>query len=138
MVCRASVSPPNRAALTALKRAATCGNGKTWASRWLPAAHCTSLIQRRRTSDVGFIAWHRNRSASTTNSATGRWSSFRGRLGKSLRQVLVTPEMRAHQAFPQLAVIRHGKMEQFVDDHVITQLSVKSEQVHVEIQIASR
>src|SRR5207237_2963704 len=65
--------PPKRAALTALKPAATCGTGKMWVLRWLPTAPCTLLTQRRRISRVVFIAWRRNQSP--TNSTTGRVSS---------------------------------------------------------------
>jgi len=57
---------------------------------------------------------------------------------EALIHFFVVSKVPPHETFPQLAVIRHGEMQQFVDDHVITQLSVKSEQVHVEIQIASR
>jgi hypothetical protein len=41
--------------------------------------------------------------------------------------------MRAHQAFPELAVIRHVKVQQFVHDHVVRQLPIQREQVVAEV-----
>ena len=49
---------------------------------------------------------------------------------------LILTQMGAHQTFPEPPVIWHGEMEQFVDDDVVLQLYVESEQFVVKIQVA--
>ena len=52
------------------------------------------------------------------------------------REVLIIAKMRPHQRFPQFAVVRHGEMEQLMDDDVIAKLRVHAEQLIVEAQRA--
>src|SRR5262249_42197093 len=60
-------------------------------------------------------------------------------LGFELRLgTLIVAQMRAHQTFPELAVIRHIKVQQLMHDHVIRKLPIKREQVIAEVQISSR
>ena len=49
---------------------------------------------------------------------------------------LILAKMGAHQAFPELAVVGYGEVQQFMDDHVIPDLFVHLHQFSVEIQMA--
>ena len=53
-----------------------------------------------------------------------------------LLKFLPIPQMRPHQHLPELAVVRHREMQQFMDDHIITELRVHAEQFIVEAQSA--
>ena len=46
--------------------------------------------------------------------------------------------MEAHQAFPELAVVGHGEVQQFMNNHIIPDLFVHVEQFGVEIKMALR
>ena len=46
--------------------------------------------------------------------------------------------MRTHQHLPEPAVIRHGEMEQFVDDDIVAELRVHAEEFIIEAQRACR
>ena len=45
-----------------------------------------------------------------------------GASSKARFESLVVPKVRAHQALPELAVIGHADVKQFVDNHVILQV----------------
>jgi hypothetical protein len=46
--------------------------------------------------------------------------------------------MCAHETLPQLAVMRDCEVEQFVDDHVLANVSVQAQKLGVKVQIAIR
>ena len=46
---------------------------------------------------------------------------------KPFGQSFMFAKMRPHQTFPELAVIRHGEMKQFVNDDVIAQVAIQRE-----------
>jgi len=46
--------------------------------------------------------------------------------------------MGSHQAFPELAVVGHEKVQQFVHDHIIPNLFIHIEQFGVEIKVSLR
>ena len=50
--------------------------------------------------------------------------------------LLVIAKMRPHKAFPEFAMVRHGEVQQLMDDDVIRQLAVQCEQFAIEVQIA--
>jgi len=57
-------------------------------------------------------------------------------LGSEFRLcTLIVAQMGSHQALPQLAMIRHIKVQQLMDDHLVRQLAIKREQVVAEVQI---
>jgi hypothetical protein len=48
---------------------------------------------------------------------------------------LVIPQMRPHQTLPELAVIRHGEMQQLVDNDIVSEPFIKFEQFDVKMQM---
>jgi hypothetical protein len=57
-------------------------------------------------------------------------------LAQSFLQAFIIAEMRPHQALPQLAVIGHKKVQQLMNDDIISDLAIKLQQFRVEIQVA--
>lgn len=51
---------------------------------------------------------------------------------------LVIPEVCSHQNFPELAMIGHEEVQEFMDNHVIPEILVESQQFRVEVQVAIR
>ena len=51
---------------------------------------------------------------------------------------LIVSEMHPHQAFPKLAVIGHGEVQQFVDNHIISQAAFYTQQFIVEAERTRR
>ena len=44
--------------------------------------------------------------------------------------------MYSHQAFPQLAMIGYGEMEQLMDDDVVPEILIESQKINIEVQVA--
>ena len=47
-------------------------------------------------------------------------------------ELLVLPKMRTHQTFPQLAMVGHREVQQFMDDNVISEVTRHAQQFVVE------
>ena len=41
--------------------------------------------------------------------------------------------MRPHQTFPELAVVRNGKVQQLVDDDVVADVSIHAQKFIIEV-----
>ena len=53
-------------------------------------------------------------------------------------QSFVITQVSPHQTFPKLAMIRNGKMQEFMDDDIVPKFTVKIEQLAVEVQMTVR
>lgn len=48
--------------------------------------------------------------------------------------LLMFPEVRAHHTFPKIAMVRHRKMQKFMDDHVVSEIAPHPQQFVVETE----
>src|SRR5262249_16852418 len=64
-------------------------------------------------------------------------SSSRDRRGPKPRlQALPVAEVRTHEDLPELSVVRHREVEQFVNDHVVLEVRVKIKQISTERKVS--